>query len=234
MKWCLVGVSMICSITLMAQKISAEELLNRAIEFHDPNDHWNDLKAILNITLEMPDKAGRFSKITIDNRGDYFKLEEKTENSVIVREINKGNCLFTLNGKSEFTEEEISQHKLVCDRSTMMRNYYTYLYGLPMKLKDDGTIIHPEVLNRNFKGVDYLVLKVTYDKEVGNDTWYFYFNPKNYAMEVYQFFHKEDKNDGEYILLSELMDIEGIKMPKIRKWYVNKDNSFLGADVLTD
>ena len=68
-----------------------------------------------------------------------------------------------------------------------------------MKLKDKGTVIHEKVKAKKFKGKDYLVLKVTYDENVGKDTWYFYFNPKTYAMEVYQFFKDESKNDGEYI-----------------------------------
>ena len=114
----------------------------------------------------------------------------------------------------------------------MLKNYYTYLYGLPMKLKDPGTIIHNEVVSKTFKGKDYWVLKATYKKEVGKDTWYFYFNKNTFKMEVYQFFHDELKNDGEYILLSEEETINGIKMPKIRAWYMNKDNKYLGTDIL--
>ena len=34
----------------------------------------------------------------------------------------------------------------------MYQNYYTYLYGLPMKLKDAGTIIHEKVALKKFKG----------------------------------------------------------------------------------
>ena len=100
-----------------------------------------------------------------------------------------------------------------------------------MKLKDKGTIIHDKVERKKFKGKEYLVLKATYNKEVGKDTWYFYFNPKTYAMEVYQFF-KEEKNSGEYILLTGEETINGIKMPKIRAWYYNKDNGYLGTDIL--
>jgi hypothetical protein len=51
-------------------------------------------------------------------------------------------------------------------------------------------------------------------------------------MEVYQFFHDESKNDGEYILLSEEEIIEDIKIPKIRKWYYIKEDGYLGTDVI--
>ena len=51
-------------------------------------------------------------------------------------------------------------------------------------------------------------------------------------MEIYQFYHDETKNDGEYILLTEEEIINGIKMPKNRAWYTNKDNMLLGTDIL--
>ncbi len=114
----------------------------------------------------------------------------------------------------------------------MYKNYYTYLYGLPMKLKDPGTIIDDKVERKVFHGKEYLVLKVTYTEDVGKDIWYFYFNPKTYAMEVYQFFHDEAENDGEYILLTEEKSINDIIMPKNRAWYTNKENKLLGTDIL--
>ncbi len=101
-----------------------------------------------------------------------------------------------------------------------------------MKLKDPGTIIQSKVERKLFKGKEYLVLKVNYEEEVGKDVWYFYFNTKTYAMEIYQFFHEEAKNDGEYILLTDLKTIEGIKMPKNRDWFTNKENKLLGTDIL--
>jgi len=114
----------------------------------------------------------------------------------------------------------------------MFKNYYTYLYGLPMKLKDPGTILDSKIQTKTFKGKKYLVLKATYKAEVGDDIWYFYFDPETYAMEVYQFFHDESINDGEYILLKDQEEINGIKMPKTRAWYYNKDDKYLGTDVL--
>ena len=106
-----------------------------------------------------------------------------------------------------------------------------------MKLKDKGTNIDTKVERKSFKGKDYLVLKATYDETVGSDVWYFYFDPKTYAMEVYQFYKTDDndnvkQNSGEYILLTEEETVNGIKMPKVRAWYYNKDDNYLGTDTL--
>ena len=137
------------------------------------------------------------------------------------------------------SKEEAKAKKMNCERGDFMKNYYTYLYGLPMKLRDPGTIISEAVETKNFKGKDYLVLKASYDKEVGTDVWYFYFNPKTYAMEVYQFFRTDEDGNakldtGEYIILKEETIVNGIKMPKVRAWYYNKDDNYSGTDTLVE
>ena len=101
-----------------------------------------------------------------------------------------------------------------------------------MKLNDPGTILDSIIKRRKFKGKEYLVLKVTYEESVGKDTWYFYFDPLTYAMQVYQFFKDETQNDGEYIILEDLEKVNGIKMPKTRSWFFNKDDKYLGKDIL--
>jgi hypothetical protein len=45
-------------------------------------------------------------------------------------------------------------------------------------------------------------------------------------------FFKETNNSGEYILLSGTETINKIKMPKVRAWYYNKGNNYLGTDIL--
>ena len=51
-------------------------------------------------------------------------------------------------------------------------------------------------------------------------------------MEVYQFFKDETQNDGEYIILEDIVEVSGIKMPKTRYWFFNKDDKYLGKDIL--
>ncbi|GAA3645364.1 hypothetical protein GCM10022397_32910 [Flavivirga jejuensis] len=187
--------------------------------------------------METPNKSPRNSNIIINLPEDYFQVIA-TKDSVTTRyTINKDNCYFSLNNSTNISEENIKKYGLSCKRAKLYKNYYTYLYGLPMKLKDPGTIIEQKVDKKVFKGKNYLVLKVSYKDGVGSDLWYFYFNPESYAMEVYQFF-KTDKNgeqindSGEYIILTEEKVINDIRIPKNRAWYYNKDNTYLGTDIL--
>lgn len=223
---------LLLSLTIFSQEITGDELLAKAIQFHDPNGNWETFNGELFVTMETPKGAPRESKITINLPKEYFSVTAKRDTVINTYTIHKGDCSVEKVKENQTLEALKKDAKAKCERAKLFKNYYTYLYGLPMKLKDEGTIIHQKVEKRQFKGKDYLVLKVTYSKEVGKDTWYFYFNPDTYAMEVYQFF-KETKDSGEYILLSGLETINAIKMPKIRAWYYNKDNTYLGTDILS-
>jgi hypothetical protein len=77
-------------------------------------------------------------------------------------------------------------------------------------------------------------LRVTYDPSVGSDVWYFYFDQASYALKRYQFFHDESKNDGEYVILKDELDVAGIRMPKDRSWFYNSDDTYLGTDLLSN
>ena len=220
-------------VSAIGQSLVGTELLDKAIAFHDPNSNWDSFKGKLEITMERPNATKRISHITMDLPQQLFSLEVQKDNDAYGYYSQTDSCRLLLNGSVNISEEESKKFRLSCERGRTMQNYYTYLYGLPMKLKDPGTKIDPVVQKQNFKGKDYLVLKVTYEAGVGEDTWYFYFDPTTYAMEVYQFFHDESKNDGEFILLKDLEEINGIQMPKVREWYYNSDGSFLAKDILS-
>jgi hypothetical protein len=97
----------------------------------------------------------------------------KTDTVVSKYTIHKEKCSIELNGNENPLDAQKKKFGLNSKRANLYKNYYTYLYGLPMKLKDKGTIIHQKVEKRSFKGKDYLVLKASYQKDVGKDTWFF-------------------------------------------------------------
>lgn len=214
-----------------SQVITGNQLLEKAIAYHDPHGNWDTFNGELFITMKTPKDDDRKSHLKINLPEEYFYVKANRGENTTEYTVEKDACTIVFNGEkpSEVIKKE---HKLNCERANLYKNYYTYLYGLPMKLKDNGTIIHKKVERKTFKGKEYLILKVTYDEKVGSDTWFFYFNPKTYAMEIYQFF-KETKDSGEYILLSDEETINEIKFPKNRAWYYNKNDGYLGTDFLS-
>ncbi|WP_299056808.1 DUF6503 family protein [uncultured Polaribacter sp.] len=220
------------AVKVYSQEITGNQLLEKAIQYHDPNNNWATFKGSFKVVMETPKSPKRISEISIDLQEQFFSLKTKRGTNNTTYKIDKNEVIISFNGETDLSSTTLEKNNLSKDRAKMYQNYYTYLYGLPMKLKDTGTIIHQKVARKKFKGKEYLVLKATYTKAVGKDTWYFYFNPKTFAMEVYQFF-KETENSGEYILLSGIETINDIKIPKNRAWYYNKDNKYLGTDILS-
>ena len=219
-----------------AQIIEANELLEKTINYHDPNGNWETFSDEITVVMAAPNSPKRTSIISIDLPQQYFSVTATKDTVTTTYTLDKGKCQMKYHGKV-LDSAQAKEKKMNCDRATLYKNYYSYLYGLPMKLTDSGTNLNNKVEKRLFKGKDYLVLKVTYDEAIGSDVWYFYFNPKTYAMEIYQFFKtddngKEKPDTGEYILLSEEALVNGIKMPKERAWYYNKDDKYLGTDTL--
>jgi len=44
--------ALLVSFISFGQQLSGEQLLEKAIEYHDPNNNWKNFKGILNITME--------------------------------------------------------------------------------------------------------------------------------------------------------------------------------------
>jgi len=233
MKFIIISTLLILSVSVRAQEISATELLNRSIDFHDPEGKWEKIDLTLVIDILQPNGTTRVSKVSIDNRRGIFELRTINNGIETVSRVDAlDSCFFLVNYRPVTNQAQADSLRLTPKRARKMRNYYTYLYGAPMKLKDEGTIIAPDVGKTTFEGKEVLSLKVTYDEAVGSDIWYFYFSPATYAMVGYRFYHDESINDGEYITLEGMSIQGGIRLPRDRAWYTNKEDRHLGTDYL--
>ncbi|MFT5848846.1 DUF6503 family protein [Psychroserpens sp.] len=236
---CIVILTLFSFQIIIAQELTGQQLLEKAIIYHDPGNNWSTFTGELFVTMETPNKPKRERKISINLPSEFFYVQAKRDTITTAYTLDKNKCSITLNGAVDISEAQIKTYNLSCERANMYKNYYTYLYGLPMKLKDEGSIIHEIVERKTFRGKEYLVLKVSYEDTIGSDIWYFYFDPKTYAMDIYQFFKTDAKgllkpNTGEYILLTDTVIVNAIKIPKDRAWYYNKDDTYLGTDKLSN
>lgn len=220
------------TFALQAQSITPQTLLERSIRYHDPKGQWGKTALNLQLTETRPGGPDRTTDIVINLKKGIFTLDQLRDGNQLFYEVKNDDCTFRLNGSSNISDADKEKFRLNCDRAKSMRNYYTYLWGLPMKLQDEGTQLLEAKMDR-FMDKDAYSLKVTYTPEVGADVWYFYFDPTNYALIGYRFYHDESKNDGEYITLAGEETVKGLRLPKERKWYTHQGDKFLGTDILS-
>lgn len=222
--------SLLMSFCLPAQ--TAQDILKRSITYHDPDGKWGEQNLEWRFYESRPDNSYRISDMYWSPQKNIFRLTQQVGRDQLYRAVEQGSCTSKLNGFRDISEEQRTEYRLNCERNTMYRNYYTYLWGLPMKLKDPGTIIDPEVQKKDFFGEELYEIRVTYEAEVGEDIWYFYFSPENFALRGYRFYHDEAKNDGEYILLEGEVQVDDLRIPARRTWYTHQEDRKLGTDEL--
>lgn len=194
-----------------SQELTASAVLEKSIQYHDPDKKWSTFNHTMEFLSERPNGPDRKSIVTINNNKGYFKLQEKDNDMSITMD----NC-------------ELIPNEKTCDQVRRTRNYYLYLWGLPMKLKDEGTPLESSVKREKFNEYDCFVLRVPYEQDI----WYFYIDQKSYSLRGYMFYKDEPAKKGEVIYLTDEVAIGKMRIPKKRNWYTTPDNKFLGTDIL--
>lgn len=211
------------------QTMPADEIIASSIAFHDPQELWANGSFRLELIQTRPIGGYTEVELIIDNSVGRFWMRRERLGRVVETTVTGDQCWTKFNGSSEYTEQEAERFGLDCEAMRTTRDYYTYLYGLPMKLRDEGTIIDPGAKRDEFEGTDAWEIRVTYDPEVGTDTWYFYFSPDDYSLIGYRFYHDEAANDGEYIVLDRLQEGD-LRLPKVRSWFTHAEDRLVGTD----
>lgn len=195
----------------MAQEMSATEILKKSIQYHDPKGQWNSFNHVMEFLSERPNGVDRQSMVSIDNNKGYFSLVEDGSEMTVTMD----KCTAIPEGKT-------------CENIKRTRNYYLYLWGLPMKLNDEGTVVDQNVKEEKFEGIECYVLRVPYEEDV----WFFYIDKVTYAMKGYMFYKDEPTKKGEVIYLKNEERVGDMRIPKTRKWITTPDGKFLGTDIL--
>lgn len=191
---------------------SADQVLTKAINYHDPQNNWSSLSSTFIFKETRPEGPDRSTIINLNNWESYMKINRNDEEVYEVR----------------MEEAKVLKGDRDVTRAIVLRNYYLYLWGLPMKLQDQST---PEITVEEDKMIDgsnCKVLRVAYEK----DTWYFYINDDSGKMLQYKFYKDEAAGKGELITLEDEITIGGIKIPQKRSWYTLPEMKYLGTDIL--
>lgn len=230
-----VGVSACADGESVAERdLDGEALLDRMIAFHDPEDAWSRADLELELEETRPDGPVRSTRLEIHDGAAKTRIETQREGIDVAMDVEGDAVSYTIDGESggNVARELVERLRLGHDQMLRTRNYYTYLYGLPMKLRDPGTLVAPEVRQVEYRGRPALELRVTYDPEVGSDTWLFYADPETYELIGYRFFHDESEGDGEYIVLEGTTEVGPLFLPRERTWYTNRQDELLGTDTI--
>lgn len=200
---------LLCSQWASGQS-SSKELIDRSIKIHDPNGQWHQLRAQIDIASTVI----REGKEDFSERQLIMKLDENYFKMVQDTVVHEFPC----------TD---------CDRAKMYNDYFRFLLGQPMKLKDEGVIIEDNIMQKTYKGKEYNVIKVTYEPEVGTYTWLFYFDSQTSELQLTEFSKDGTFQNGETIELNDKKRYQDMLLPGQLKWFVLPDRTFLAEENIT-
>lgn len=189
-----------------------EGILAKALAYHDPNGLWPTLAAEFRFAESRPDGKDTQSVMRLDNRRTYMHIDFSGKETY---EITGEKCVVVKGGKD-------------AERGLGIRNYFLYLWGLPMKLRDPGTTFDPQVGSSVIDGAACDVIRVNYEK----DHWFFHIDRESGRMRQYEFYGDEEKTKGEIITLRGEVELGSLRIPQERGWYKIPGNEFLGTDRL--
>jgi hypothetical protein len=210
----------------LLSSLSAKDLLDRSIAYHDPQGRWERGAFEITDLSSRPDGTGRRTVLRFDNGRSRFEMDGSVDGRPLNIVVQNDAIEVRLDGRSDLSRDELERHRLTPAQVLTRRNFHLYLYGLPMKLRDPGTRLDPKVKETTFHGKAVYQLRVTYDARVGTDVWYFYLDRETCALVGHRFHHDEAAGDGEHTVLSEEVSGQGLRLPRVRKWYRNKGNEF--------
>ncbi len=223
------------SLTTKAQSKlpKAHEILERSLAFHDPQGNWEQFKGTIYLQGKLPDKEPTYSVLTFFNKYSLYKVTRRMQGKMITRGVAEGACFAQIDGKSELSMESIEMYNLGCEEILKMRNYHMHLVGLPMKLLERGITVEPNGKLVQFNGKPTLEITIWYHKSKDKGYWQYYFCPDTYELKGYSYSPQKDGKNipGDFVVLEEVLEIDGIKLPKVRKWY-NASRAPIGTDEL--
>ena len=193
------------------ERLSSDEILSRSIAFHDPMNEWSTGKFELFFNEYRANGMIRKARASFDLPESEYHIYRQGQ--------------YTYQVKNDVVK--IDSGDITLARALTIKDYYLYLWGLPMKLKDPGTQLGDWQAGV-WEGVQSLEVPVFYEK----DTWYFHFDVESFELKGYKFYNDSAKTKGETILLSELAKVSEMRIPKERRWYTIPENNYLGKDVL--
>ena len=208
----------------LLSSLTAKELLDRSIAYHDPQRSWERGAFQITELAGQPDGTSRRNVLRIDNARSRFEWESSIDGHAIIVMVENDKAVAHLDGKANLSSGELERYRLRPAQLLSRRNRDLFLWGLPMKLRDPGTRLDPKVNETCFQGKAVYELRVTYDRSIGSDTWYFFLDRETCALVGHRFHHDESAGDGEYAVLTDEIAGEGLGLPRVREWYTNKDN----------
>lgn len=236
-----IRIILLCWILPLCQacttEITSSFALQQAITYHNPSTEWATFSDTLYMEAERPNGRKQHTAVYLDVARNICFIKDSTFQSVTTYKQIGNSCEIIHNGiviKPQCSNDHTTP---TCASFQQLKDYYAFLYGLPMRLTADGVALTDTIQRIRANNIDYIVIEARCQADRNNAIWWFYLHPTTYRMERYQFFKTDtagalQASIGQYLRLSGEYFVGGMNIPQQKEWYSTDNDSLLGIDKL--
>ncbi|HKK79456.1 MAG TPA: DUF6503 family protein [Phaeodactylibacter sp.] len=212
---------------------SANEVLRRSLQFHDPAEAWGQQN--LRFIIDEP-RVGfpeRQSIVVLGMADDYFEILRSYDGVPVLRHLSPDSCYSTVEGErvSAADTAVMARYGLQCERTEGFRRFYRLLNGMPMSLFSPEVSLNEGVTEVTVGEAPCYRITARLNQEIISEAWFFDFDQRDYRLRGYGFANEEA---GEYLRIDGLVRIGQMQLPRMRHWYSQTDSTYLGSDILVE
>ncbi|MDX1583240.1 MAG: DUF3276 family protein, partial [Thermoanaerobaculia bacterium] len=129
---------LILLLAMQLSALSANDVVERAIDHHDPESGWATLEHTFSIRETRPDGTERRVELTLDHPGDRFVYEAEIGGDHVLKRLENGECHAEINGSTDVSKEQEKKYRdeVYSQRVPAGRRTY-YLDVKPTRSGDD-------------------------------------------------------------------------------------------------
>lgn len=207
-------------------------ILEKSNQFHDPTNTWSQWNVKFHIQEPRLKNPQRYSIVNLNQADKSFSLVRSRDENISEHIIDKNGIATTLFNKTDnFPEALKEKYRLDPDKNFSYREFYEVMYGLPMSLKNRIKTLNPAT-TATIDNQEVYIIDLTLDKPMFTDHWKVLINKEKYQIIGIELINDENPSAGEILDFEGLIDLDGIKVPRIRHWYEPTAKAYQGSDII--
>ncbi len=234
--WILSSVTAFGQTETSESGLSAQDILQRALDYHDPLNKWSEYQGTIRLITTFGGGDQGDEIIEIRNEDFYYKSTRRRPSEIVVMGVNAGACFRSINGDPFPSDEDIISKSLSDEQIYRTYQHHLSHIGLIMTISKAGIPLEPEVVEMDFNGHPVYALHFAGDQESAIHShwaadWIIFIDRETFSVRGY---HAKWSDWPELIseTIGEIV-VEGIRIPSTKVYYYGSDGSHAYTDIIT-
>ncbi|MEW7277499.1 DUF6503 family protein [Aquimarina sp. 2201CG1-2-11] len=219
--------------TTPQKKLAPQTILQRSILKHDPNTIWATSNIQLHIQEPRLSNPHRYSVLKMNNNNHSFELLRNRDSAVSKHSIDTLGYATTLLNNQVITDTTvIKKYKLQPERNILYQKFYYHLIGLPMSLDNASIKEYGTVTFQKFNAKNSFKLPIELKEKIISKHWNLFIDQNDYILLGLEIVFPNDLAKGERLYFDGEININTLKIPRIRHWHEYDTNDYSGSDII--